>query len=187
MLERCQVTASEIAGLEMLSQSSVSEAISQMHISKVNRLIVTDLSGVAVYDSAEQDPVLGEYVLFPEIVTATSGNNVFSWNYHAGTMLSRAAVPVYTYGTMIGCVYMTEYDTSQGMLLQSLLQNIFSITLILEILVVLFSFFFLAASPFFPSQGVFFVCLFVLICDHVNRNFSARAKKKFCIFGKSPY
>ena len=145
MLERCQVTASEIAGLEMLSQSSVSEAISQMHISKVNRLIVTDLSGVAVYDSAEQDPVLGEYVLFPEIVTATSGNNVFSWNYHAGTMLSRAAVPVYTYGTMIGCVYMTEYDTSQGMLLQSLLQNIFSITLILEILVVLFSFFFALA------------------------------------------
>ena len=60
-------------------------------------------------------------------------------------MLSRAAVPVYTYGTMIGCVYMTEYDTSQGMLLQSLLQNIFSITLILEILVVLFSFFFALA------------------------------------------
>ena len=145
MLERCQVTASEIAGLEVLSQSSVSEAISQMRISKVNRLIVTDRSGVAVYDSAECESVLGEYVLFPEIVTATSGNNVFSWNYHAGTMLSRAAVPVYTYGTMIGCVYMTEYDTSQGMLLQSLLQNIFSITLILEILVVLFSFFFALA------------------------------------------
>ncbi len=145
MLERCQVTASEIAGLEVLSKSSVSEAISKMSTSKVNRLIVTDRSGVAVYDSATHDSALGEYVLFPEIVTAASGNNVFSWNYHSGTMLSRAAVPVYAYGTMIGCVYMTEYDTSQGMLLQSLLQNIFTITLILEILVVLFSFFFALA------------------------------------------
>ena len=145
MLERCHVTASEIAELEVLSQSSVSEAISQMSTSKVNRLIVTDRFGIAVYDSAEKDSVVGEYVLFPEIVTAAAGNNVFSWNYRSGTMLSRAAVPVYSYGAMVGCVYMTEYDTSQGALLQSLLQNIFSITLLLEILVVLFSLFFALA------------------------------------------
>ena len=145
MLERCQVTASEIAELEVLSHATVSEAISQMHTLKVNRLIITNQSGVAVYDSAEQNSTRGEYVLFPEIVTAASGNNVFSWNYRAGTMLSRAAVPVYAYGTMIGCVYMTEYDISQGALLQSLLQNIFSITLVLEIIVVIFSLFFALA------------------------------------------
>jgi len=139
MLERCQVTASEIAALEVLSPSSVSDAISQMTTLKVSRLIITDQSGTAVYDSAERSSVLGEYVLLPEIVTASLGNKVFSWNYHAGTMLSRAAVPVYAYGTMIGCVYMTEYDTSQGLLLQSLLNNISSITFVLEILIMVFS------------------------------------------------
>lgn len=139
MLERCQVTASEIAALEVLSPSTVSEAIAKITTLKVNRLIITDQAGVAVYDSAEQSSVLGEYVLLPEIVTASLGNKVFSWNYHAGAMLSRAAVPVYAYGTTIGCVYMTEYDTSQGLLLQSLLNNIFSITFVLEILIMVFS------------------------------------------------
>ena len=139
MLERCQVTASGIAGLEVLNHSSVSKALSQMTTLKINRLIVTDQSGVAVYDSVKEKSVQGEYVLFPELVAAASGNNVFSWNYHDGIMLSRAAVPVYAYGTMIGCVYMSEYDTSQGALLQSLLQSIFSITLVLEIVIFLFS------------------------------------------------
>ena len=142
MLERCQITAEEISGLEVLNPSTVSAAVSQMSSLKVNRLIITDQSGVAVYDSADGNSTLGQYVLLPEIVTAAQGNKVFSWNYHAGAMLSRAAVPVYAYGTMIGCVYITEYDTSQGLLLQSLLQNIFSITLVLETIVIVFSLFF---------------------------------------------
>ena len=133
------MTASEIAGLEMLNHSTVSETISQISTLKVNRLIVTDQAGVAIYDSAKDVSAFGEYVLLPEIITASRGNNVFSWNYRAGTMLSKAAVPIYANGAMIGCVYMTEYDTSQGLLLHSLLQNIFSITLVLEILVVVFS------------------------------------------------
>jgi len=145
MLERCQIAASDIAALEVLNSSTVSEAVAQMSSLKVNRLIITDQSGIAVYDSAEEASVLGEYVLLPEIVTAARGNKVFTWNYQAGAMLSRAAVPVYAYGTMIGCVYMTEYDTSQGLLLQSLLQNILSITLVLEILVIVFSLLFALA------------------------------------------
>jgi len=145
MLERCQMAASDIASLEVLNPSTVSDAISQMRNLKINRLIVTDQTGIAIYDSASQNSSLGEYVLLPEIVTAAQGNRVFSWNYHDGIMLSRAAVPIYTYGTLVGCVYMTEYDSSQGILLQSLLQNIFSITLVLEIIVIIFSLFFALA------------------------------------------
>ena len=92
------MTASEIAGLEVVNTSTISNAISQISTLKVNRLIVTDQAGIAIYDSAKDASVFGKYVLLPEIVTASYGNNVFSWNYRSGTMLSKAAVPVYANG-----------------------------------------------------------------------------------------
>jgi len=139
MLERCQLAASGIAELEVLNPSAVSAVVAQMSSLKVTRLIITDQSGVSVYDSAVHASCLGSRILLPEVVKALKGYDVFSWNYHAGAMHSRAAMPVYAYGTLIGCVYMTEYDTDQGQLLQSLQQNLFSITFVLELLVIFFS------------------------------------------------
>ena len=107
-------------------------------------MIVTDQRGIALYDSHQT--AVGSYVLLPEILQALSrnelgleGNDVFSWKYKNGTMESRAATPIVYYGTIIGCVYMMEYDTSQGALIHSLQRTVLQITLILEILVVLFS------------------------------------------------
>jgi len=54
-------------------------------------------------------------------------------------MESRAATPITYYGSVIGCVYMTEYDTAQGELIQSLQTTVLRITLVLEIIVTLFS------------------------------------------------
>lgn len=139
MLERCQLTAAEIADLEVLNTSTVSAVVSQMSSLKVTRLMVTDLAGACVYDSAATDSIQGSHILLPEVLTALRGFDVFSWNYHAGAMRSRAAVPIYAYGTMIGCVYMTEYDISQGQLLQSLQLNVLTITLVLGVVVVIFS------------------------------------------------
>lgn len=139
MLERCQLIAAEIAELEVLNTSTVSTVISQMSSLKITRLIITDLAGSCVYDSAAADSIQGSHVLLPEVFKALTGFDVFTWNYHAGVMRSRAAVPIYAYGTMIGCVYMTEYDIAQGQLLQSLQLNILTITLVLGIVVVIFS------------------------------------------------
>lgn len=138
MIEKCLLASSEIAGLEVLSPSTASSAVSQMESLKVSRLIITDQAGKAVYDSWDSR-ALGSYALLPEIVSAMEGYDVFSWEYHDGTMQSRAATPVYAYGTLIGCVYMMENDIAQGALIQSLQSNVFSITLILEIVVIIFS------------------------------------------------
>ena len=139
MIEKCQLASAEIAGLEVLNPSAAANAVSRMGSLRVSRMIITDRFGTAVYDSLESDSALGRYVLLPEIVQALKGNDVFSWNYHDGAMQSRAAVPVLSYGTLIGCVYMMEYDIQQGSLVQSLQSNILTITLILELVVVLFS------------------------------------------------
>lgn len=137
MIERCLLAASEISKLEVMNHTTVSNAVSQMGSLKVTRMIITDQYGVAVYDSL--DSGVGKYMLLPEVVQALGVNDVFSWNYHAGAMQSRAATPIISYGTVIGCVYMMEYDTGQGALIQSLQKTTFIITLVLEIVVVLFS------------------------------------------------
>jgi len=137
MIEKCQLAADEIATLEVLNNSTVSGIISQMESLKSSRMIVTDKSGAVLYDSI--GPAYGNYTLFPEIITALQGNDVFSSIYHDGVMDSRAASPVMYYGTIVGCVYMTEYDATQGALIMSLQKTILQITLWLEIAVVVYS------------------------------------------------
>ena len=144
MIEKCQLASDEIATAEVLNSSTVSGIVSQMESLKVSRMIVTDQSGLALYDSEQAS--VGSYVLLPEILRALGkneigmeGNDVFSWKYRNGIMESRAATPISYYGSIIGCVYMSEYDTAQGSLIYSLQRTVLQITLILEIIVVLFS------------------------------------------------
>ena len=144
MIEKCQLASDEISMLEVVNTSTITEILNQLESLKVTRLIVTDQSGLALYDSSGS--AVGSYVLLPEILHALDvsagspmGNDAFSWRYYDGIMDSRAATPIVYYGTIIGCVYMTEFDTSQGALIQSLQKNVLQVTLILEIIVTLFS------------------------------------------------
>ena len=136
MIEKCQLAAKEISELEVINISTVTEAISQLGSLKVHRLIVTDHTGLTIYDSAQ---TATGYCLLPSIVSAMEGNDVFYCHFRNGTMQSHAATPVVSYGTTLGCVYMMEYDVDQGKLLNSLQSNVLRITLILQIVLILFS------------------------------------------------
>ena len=137
MIEKCQLAANEISELEIINTSTITDAINQMGSLKIHRLIVTDHTGLTLYDSSN---AASSYMLLPEIVCAMEGNDVFSCKYSDGVMQSHAAVPVISYGTTLGCVYMMEFDTDQGRVLQSLQSNVLRITIILEFVVILFSF-----------------------------------------------
>ena len=137
MIEKCLLASDEVSALEVLNTSTVSAVMGQIESLKVTRLLVTDQSGCALYDSNAS--AVGSYTLFPEILSALDGNDVCSWRYRNGSIDCRAATPVYYYGTIVGCVYMTDYDTTQGGLIQSLQRTILGITLLLEIIVLVFS------------------------------------------------
>jgi len=143
MIEKCHLAADEISQLEVVNAEGIRQALSQLGSMSITRIIVTDPNGQAVYDSL--NTAQGSFILFPEVVQALDsstwqyGNNAFTWLYHDGAMHSFAATPIIRYGTIVGCVYMMEYDTAQGALLQSLLVNVLQITVILEIIVILFS------------------------------------------------
>ena len=140
MIEKCQLAADEIAALEIINPSTVAGAVEEMVSLKVTRLIITGHSALVLYDSLNPEP--DYYALFPEILQAMEGNDVFYSQYHDGVIQSHAATPVVSYRTTLGCVYMMEYDTEQGTLIKSLQSTILRITLFLEFLVILFSIFF---------------------------------------------
>ena len=137
MVEKCLLASDEIGKLDVLNPTTVAEAVSQMESLRVTRLIVTDQSGNALFDSDGE--ASGSYVLFPEILTAMQGNDVCSWRYHDGTIDTRTAAPIDYYGTVVGCVYITEQDAVQGGLIQTMQRTVLRISLLLEIVVILFT------------------------------------------------
>ena len=131
----------EISSLEVINENTVANTVKNMIPLNQTRVVVTDSHCRAIFDSADQTSVRDTYILFPEIIEALEINDVFTWTYHAGAMQSYAASPVIAYGSLRGCVYITEYDTTQGALIASIQYSIFLITMILEIVVIFFSFF----------------------------------------------
>lgn len=138
MLERCYLAATEISDLQVINEKTVSDALSGISSLRVSRVIVTDEAAKIIYDSSATARD-NTYAVFPEIIEALSVNDVFSWKCSDGTMVSKAAIPIVSYGSLIGCVYMTEYDVQQGALIQSLQVNTFYITMALEAILILFS------------------------------------------------
>ena len=128
MIEKCHLTANEIANLEVINNASVSNAVTKLGGVKPSRLIVTDQNGLSIYDTNDVIPAVGKYVLLPEVSTALQKNDVFRWNYTDGVTNSYAATPIVAHGSVIGCVYMMEQDAAQGALINSLQSNIFTIT-----------------------------------------------------------
>jgi len=147
MTEKCQFAADEIAKLEIISAATISEALSQMDSLKATRVLVTDQHGLTLYDSTDNNT--GTFALLPEIVRSMDGMDVVTWQYHDGIIQTHAATPILYYGTTVGCVYMTDLDPDQGALIQSLQTNILRITLVLELIVIVFS---LAFSKTFSKR-----------------------------------
>ena len=139
MREKAQMVASAVAEQNVLNPDTARAAMADVDKQNITRLVITDISGQCVYDSLTEVDATGSYCLFPEIVEALEGNDVFTWRYHDGAMESQAASPILRYNNFIGCVYIMEYDTSQGMLIQSLLSNILSATLVLTAVLLVFS------------------------------------------------
>lgn len=137
--DKANMTASAFAGIDMLSRANVSEAMEQIGSLNVTRIIITDQSGYVLFDSLKETGQLGKLALLPEIVQALEGNDVFFSRYSGGILESRAAMPIMYYNLLIGSVYLMEYDAEQGGLIDSLQENILTISVALELIVLFFS------------------------------------------------
>jgi signal transduction histidine kinase len=107
--------ALESAGL--VDYETASTAVSILDIGRDNRVLVTDGSGRVIYDNLKSSDIIGKAVLFPEIIEALYGSDVFSCRYGAEAFVYRVACPVMHDGRVIGAVYAYRYDDESAGLL----------------------------------------------------------------------
>jgi signal transduction histidine kinase len=119
-----------------MTTNNVKQALNVIDDKNLARIIVTDHSGKVIYDSVDPNT---QYALMPQIISALDSIDIFTWHYDSGVIQAEAAVTIVNYDMVAGCLYIMEYDTEQGKLISTLETNIFGITLILEVLIILFS------------------------------------------------
>ena len=148
------VMASALMELETLSSDQVVRVMNMLDNMGLNRIVVTDPTGLILYDSQldisdkdkEQNQEAGEptyrYALYREVVTALHGNDVSYSRYENKAFISTAACPIVYRGMIIGSIYILEVDGAQGELLFNLQQNLRTISLVICAVVLVMSTFF---------------------------------------------
>ena len=137
--DRAQLMTTALLQLDELSSSKTESAINSLEDLSTTRTVVTDAGGMALYDSLETSNAEGKLLLFPEIVTALEGKDVFYSRYVEGAIESRAAIPLVKNGQTLGTVYLMLYDTDQGALISALQANVLRLSIGLEVGVILIS------------------------------------------------
>ena len=135
--EKAQLMTTALLQVSDLSSPETEQAIESLDELHTTRTVVVDASGMALYDSLEVGNAVGKLLLFPELVTALEGYDVFYSGYADGAIESRAAVPLMRGGEVLGAVYLMQYDTDQGALINAIQMNVLRISVVLEIGIVL--------------------------------------------------
>ena len=138
MVDKALLAAEEMGNADVLTAESAAETINRLGGPGATRLIVTDTTGRVLYDSVGAAPV-DSYALFPQIVGAIKGNDIFTWHYQQGVIQAETAIPIVSYNTISGCLYMMDQDADQGRFIQTLQAGILTISILLELFLVLFS------------------------------------------------
>ena len=135
--EKAQLMTTALLQVTDLSSPETEQAIESLDELHTTRTVVVDASGMALYDSLKVGNTVGKLLLFPELVTALGGYDVFYSGYTDGAIESRAAVPLMRGGEILGAVYLMQYDTDQGALISAIQMNVLRISVVLEFGIIL--------------------------------------------------
>ena len=139
MQEKAHLIGSSMSGMETLTADNVGQVVALLGENIATRLIVTDEEGWCLYDNLSEENVGSSLVMFPEIYNALSGKDVFHCSYEDGATSSYCAVSVMYYDVPVGAVYLMDYEQEQSAIIAQTEANVFRISVILEVVVILFS------------------------------------------------
>lgn len=120
MLSRAGVMSSSLSALEQLSPEGVNQVMGLVGAGEYDRAVVTDQTGMVIYDTDPAGGILGTVSESALMLRALEGNAAFSCRYDGNAFFSRAAAPVMSYGRVIGAVYVAETDSEQAALIGSI-------------------------------------------------------------------
>ena len=127
LLSQAAVISSALSGLDQMTPDSVGQVMDLLELSSSSRIVVTDGSGLVLYDS-EEPSYEGRYALLREVEYALEGKQMFGSRFASGAFSSAAALPVRGGGVTLGAVCVYEYDEAQAELILSILNRMVSIS-----------------------------------------------------------
>ena len=130
-----KVIESALMGLEKLTKENVQTALEGLDESGATRMMVTDSTGLVLYDTRQDSSAVGEYALYSVVAVALRGQDASYCSYDGTAFLSRVATPVVYHNQIVGAVYAYDYDTEQAQLLESFRHNLLIISLLIALLV----------------------------------------------------
>ena len=133
------VIVSSLSGLDRLTEENVASAMTVAEEAGLSRILVTDGAGRILYDTRETGSAVGQYAFYTEVVQALLGKDAAACSYKNGAFRSRAASPVLYQNQIIGAVYAYEYDTEKAAMLEGFQNNLFSLSLVIGAVVLVFS------------------------------------------------
>jgi len=139
MTSQVSVLATSLSGLESLDRENVGRVMDLIDTGDVTRCLVSDSTGLVLYDSQKSLSAERHYALFGQMVTALEGYDVFSSEFADEAIHSSIAMPVTFAGRVIGAVYLYEYDEVQAGLLLDFQSTIRTISLIAAAAIVVIS------------------------------------------------
>lgn len=122
---------SALAVSEVLTEDGVAQAMELLDDMQGTRVLVTDESGLILYDSSTLEKRTGDYAITAEVVKALRGEDVCRSEYRQGAFRTRVAVPAVYRGVTLGAVYLYEYDTEQAEVLLSIQSNLRYISVVI--------------------------------------------------------
>ena len=122
---------SALAVSEVLTEDGVTQAMELLDDMQGTRVLVTDESGLILYDSSTLEKRTGDYAITAEVVKALRGEDVCRSEYRQGAFRTRVAVPTVYRGVTLGAVYLYEYDTEQAEVLLSIQSTLRYISIVI--------------------------------------------------------
>ncbi len=136
IMKQAMLIANNIsASFDNLTLDGVNQIMDRLDVAGLTRVAIINKDGNALYDSTSANT--DKAYTAQNINSSRLGNDIFYSSFDGTAFSSSAFTPVYnSTGTITGIVYVHEYDTEQGVLLNGLQSTIKSLSLIIVLLAV---------------------------------------------------
>ena len=131
LTNQATIMSASLSALERLSAEGVEQVMALIDVGEFDRVIVTDQEALVLYDTEKLQGMLGDVCGFSQVSDALANAVVNGdCHYDGSAFLSHIAVPVMSYGSVIGSVYIYERDSDQAALIGSIQTRLRNISLI---------------------------------------------------------
>ncbi len=111
MTGQAATVSSTLSSLERLSPENIAEVLRYLDVSAYSRVVVTDLGGKVLYDTAG---AAGEPTELEDLLTSLEGKTVFRSSFSEDAFNSSVAMPLSANGALTGAVYLSEHDAERA-------------------------------------------------------------------------